>query len=710
MSEAGSMPPTLRPDELMTDEDFVKAIEAMDGQTDGEISELLKAMNENRIISWEEAERILMDTGTAPVKSSLPEQTRPSEPDNDTDVDQCVQRLLDNDPTLKEVNMNNMKRTPIPQIRRLLEALAYNEHCERLSLANMGLYDNDVAVLLPVIEMNTALKKLNLETNYLSGDFFAKLFRAALVNQTLEEVKAVNQGVSFATMAEKEIIDCIVANTGLTKISVNLRLPEGRHKVENATLRNGEYKRILRREAAKKAKWEAEELAKNPVPHLPKEPPKKEPPKTPAAPAPAPAVASKPPAAKEPLAKAKEPAPKPSLPNAKKPPVTKPVTTNATTPTVSSSAKEKPSLKPVAKKFPVKDNTDQKPVWARRNTEKPKDEPKPPMEEKKPLIPPTEEKKPLKSPTEEKKPLVFKKKNEDVDKTEETKPTKLKMAALSRKPRKEVSSATPVSESGVGQDRLRKAQDTAKKLTEQKENAPLKPAVKPDEKAKGPAAIDRGAKVSEIENGPVPPAKKSDEKPKKTVSLSKDEKPKKSEGGPASTAKKAEGKVLSDKALDGEKKAKETKAKKADTEEEKKKAENGPTPLKKSNVDRPNSLSIGDKKQTTAAKKSATSANKVSPTKRTTASPASTVEANGNLPSGKKPTEELKKATAKAPVKKDAGAKALLKPKSTLPQAAPEGELSPEHEAAAPIAPEAKKGLSTTPRLAAKGLTKKKIG
>ncbi|PIO53937.1 hypothetical protein TELCIR_24711, partial [Teladorsagia circumcincta] len=104
-------PGALRPEEIMTDEDFVKAIEAMAevGQSDCDIGELLKAMNENRIISWEEAERILNDTGNAPVKSSLPDQTRPTEPDNDTDVEQCVQRLLDNDPTLKEVNMNNMK-------------------------------------------------------------------------------------------------------------------------------------------------------------------------------------------------------------------------------------------------------------------------------------------------------------------------------------------------------------------------------------------------------------------------------------------------------------------------------------------------------------------------------------------------------------------------------------------------------------------------
>uniref|UniRef100_A0A1I7XFQ7 Tropomodulin n=1 Tax=Heterorhabditis bacteriophora TaxID=37862 RepID=A0A1I7XFQ7_HETBA len=331
--ESLSIPEGVNPEDLMTDEDFVKAIEAMGGEEDGDIGELLKAMNENRIISWEEAERILSDTGTAPVKSSLPEQTRPTEPDNDTDVDKCVQRLLDNDPTLKEVNLNNMKRTPIPQIRRLIEALAYNEHCEKLSLANMGLYDNDAIVLVTVIEMNSALKKLNLETNYLSGEFFAKLFKAALINQTLEEVKAVNQGVSFATTAEKEIIDSIVANTGLTKVSVNLRLPEGRHKIENATLRNGEYKRILRREAALKAKKEAEELAANPVPKLVKEPKV----------APRPASAAKP-VVKEPTRKVANDTTETAPKVVPKKPATKSKTPSVANPTIASAAKEKSKI------------------------------------------------------------------------------------------------------------------------------------------------------------------------------------------------------------------------------------------------------------------------------------------------------------------------------------------------------------------------------
>ncbi|KAK5986950.1 Tropomodulin, partial [Trichostrongylus colubriformis] len=144
-------------------------------------------------VPWGDPKRLLKRTGGAFLANPRHYDSHPTDPENDTDIDQCVQRLLDNDPTLKEINMNNMKRTPIPQLRRLLEALAYNDYCERLSLANMGLSDNDLAVLMPVLEINTGLKKLNLETNYLSGGFLIKFFQSALVNQTLEEVKASNQ-------------------------------------------------------------------------------------------------------------------------------------------------------------------------------------------------------------------------------------------------------------------------------------------------------------------------------------------------------------------------------------------------------------------------------------------------------------------------------------------------------------------------------------
>ncbi|CAG9534991.1 unnamed protein product [Cercopithifilaria johnstoni] len=246
--------------EMMTDADLMDAIQALaEKEPNDEVKELLKMMSDNRIISWEEAEQVMNCSNfNGPIKSSLPQQTRPTEPDNDTDVDWSIQQLQMDDPKLKQVNLNNMKRTPIPQVKRLLSAIKNNTHLEKIALANMGLYDNDCEPIFDVVASNTTLKSINLETNYLSGDFFARLFKAALVNQTLEEVKAVNQGVTFATTAEREIIDAVFENRGLTKVSINLRLPEGRHKIENAMIRNQEIRRILRRQAAIAAR-EAEE-------------------------------------------------------------------------------------------------------------------------------------------------------------------------------------------------------------------------------------------------------------------------------------------------------------------------------------------------------------------------------------------------------------------------------------------------------------------
>ncbi len=44
-----------------------------------------------------------------------------------------------------------------------------------------------------MLEANKSIIYLNLETNYLSGEFMARLFEASLVNQVLQEIKCVNQ-------------------------------------------------------------------------------------------------------------------------------------------------------------------------------------------------------------------------------------------------------------------------------------------------------------------------------------------------------------------------------------------------------------------------------------------------------------------------------------------------------------------------------------
>ncbi len=75
---------------------------------------LAEMMNEQRILSYEEAEQMMRDAQPDKVvKSGLPDSTRPSEPDNETDVDDVIRRATENDPQLTEINCNNMKVTPL---------------------------------------------------------------------------------------------------------------------------------------------------------------------------------------------------------------------------------------------------------------------------------------------------------------------------------------------------------------------------------------------------------------------------------------------------------------------------------------------------------------------------------------------------------------------------------------------------------------------
>lgn len=95
----------------ITDDDLEAALESFASQASNEdVSDLLEAMNRHSIITWNEAERVMAGGGKREVvKSGLPEQQRPSEPENATNIDDCIHRLEQNDPNLKEININNMK-------------------------------------------------------------------------------------------------------------------------------------------------------------------------------------------------------------------------------------------------------------------------------------------------------------------------------------------------------------------------------------------------------------------------------------------------------------------------------------------------------------------------------------------------------------------------------------------------------------------------
>ncbi|KRZ25972.1 Tropomodulin, partial [Trichinella pseudospiralis] len=193
---------------------------------------------------WKEAEEF---EDPEVVKCGLPDVKRPSEPENDTDIGQCIMDLQNNKESVVEINVNNMKRTPVSQIQSLIRSIPNSQHLKKLSLANLALNDHDLEPLLEALRQNTSLEVLNLETNYLSGEFLTRLFQALLEKQTLTVVKAVNQSPTISNAAEKEITKAIWQNRALIKVSLNLRTAEYRRKIENALSRNAELKRLRRK-------------------------------------------------------------------------------------------------------------------------------------------------------------------------------------------------------------------------------------------------------------------------------------------------------------------------------------------------------------------------------------------------------------------------------------------------------------------------------
>ncbi|XP_048007503.1 tropomodulin-1 isoform X2 [Leguminivora glycinivorella] len=117
----------------------------------------------------------------------------PMDPPNDTDPDSTIKMVQDNDQKLTDLNWNNIKNISDEKFDKLFESLKTNTHLEVLSLVNVGLTDRSAALLAAALEANTALRVVNVETNFISPTGVVQLVKALLHNNTVEEFRASNQ-------------------------------------------------------------------------------------------------------------------------------------------------------------------------------------------------------------------------------------------------------------------------------------------------------------------------------------------------------------------------------------------------------------------------------------------------------------------------------------------------------------------------------------
>uniref|UniRef100_A0A1I7S893 Tropomodulin n=1 Tax=Bursaphelenchus xylophilus TaxID=6326 RepID=A0A1I7S893_BURXY len=184
----------------------------------------------------------------------------PDEPENQTDVDQCIQRLETNDPNMTEININNMKRLPKEKIRKLVKTASNSKHLTKLSLSNTAIDDQEARPLVELIENLPSLRVLNVESNFISPEMIAKMLRATLKHQSIIEFHAENQRQqALGIPIEMDIMMTVEDNESLLRVGVSLQSMEARHRVSEALERNYERVRLRRLAQRKQAAAQAQQ-------------------------------------------------------------------------------------------------------------------------------------------------------------------------------------------------------------------------------------------------------------------------------------------------------------------------------------------------------------------------------------------------------------------------------------------------------------------
>jgi len=190
------------------------------------------------------ADRADPTTGWSGITKATPLKQFPQEAPNMTDPEDVIKQLKSGE--IKTANLNNV---PIGEekVLDLCQALRNNETLTELSLANITLNDYGAANLAAALESNSALLKINIESNNVSPQCLVKLFEAANVQQVLTEIKASNQMAQFlGNKVEMAITKAVEGNKTLQRVGLHFEFGDCRNRVAVQLQKNLDRVRLRR--------------------------------------------------------------------------------------------------------------------------------------------------------------------------------------------------------------------------------------------------------------------------------------------------------------------------------------------------------------------------------------------------------------------------------------------------------------------------------
>ncbi|XP_078097490.1 tropomodulin-2 isoform X2 [Mustelus asterias] len=214
--------------------------EALTSATDTELCDLAAILGMHTLVS----NTHFLDSGGSKGLNNVVkgEKVKPvfDEPPNPTNVEESLQRIKANDPGLVEVNLNNIKNIPIPTLKDFAEALKKNTHLKKFSLAASRSNDPIAFAFADMLQVNKALRSLNLESNFITGVGIQAIIDALKENETLMEIKIDNQRQQLGATVEMEIAQMLETNTSILKFGYQFTQQGPRTRAAAAITKNND--------------------------------------------------------------------------------------------------------------------------------------------------------------------------------------------------------------------------------------------------------------------------------------------------------------------------------------------------------------------------------------------------------------------------------------------------------------------------------------
>uniref|UniRef100_A0A672H855 Leiomodin 2 (cardiac) a n=1 Tax=Salarias fasciatus TaxID=181472 RepID=A0A672H855_SALFA len=133
-------------------------------------------------------------------------------------IDKALEQILRDEPTMTEVNLNNIEDVSPETLLRFAEALCTNTHVHVFSLANTHADDRVAFAISQMLCENRSIRTLNIESNFVSGQGLLLLLAALRHNGTLVELRFHNQRHICGGKVEMEMVQLLKENSTLLKL------------------------------------------------------------------------------------------------------------------------------------------------------------------------------------------------------------------------------------------------------------------------------------------------------------------------------------------------------------------------------------------------------------------------------------------------------------------------------------------------------------